>query len=237
MRFITTILLGTLTAGAAAQEGCHDLRPFFFPIDEFSENKIYRYESQEDPDNSQFWEMSIKIIDDDTILTTIAYGANLEKFEIFRESIGPAGSSMIEFSPIYDGVPVSSEACDVGVYAWSFDSVRSITWCAIYEGPYGPEKIAKTRTCQGMVDNIEFNGKSYRTIKFKDVFTYYIDPEDWTLAYTYSQYSYYCEGLGMIGYERFFEDSERKLWLTEIIDGEDWIETMENIEESMDSWD
>ncbi len=99
MKFIYTTIIA-LTCTFSMAEIASDsvsLKEFYFPYATFSEPVIYKYKDLNDSANIQYWHMQTEVFNNDTILVTKAYNAQLEQIELFKEKIDQEGCHMLEF--------------------------------------------------------------------------------------------------------------------------------------------
>lgn len=218
-----TLLFFLVCSTASSSNEGTNLKPYYFPYDEFHTPKIYKYVDQNNPDNIQYWLMEMRIVGSDTILVTKAYNAELKQIELFRERINSEGTTMIEFTMMDESKVTRTKPVDTEVYLWQQSKDDPITWSATYQSEYGEEQLAKTREFVSTTDSRVFKNTNHKTIKFKDTFTHSVKNSDWSDAYDYYQYSFYCQGLGMIEYERFLPNGNViHYYLDKVLTEEQW---------------
>ena len=217
------MLLISACSSTPPQDKTINLKSFFFPYENFFKPKIYKYVDKDNPDNIQYWFMETSVVTTDTILTTKAYNESLNQIELIREKTNSIGSTMLEFTMINDTIVTNSKATEIDVYHWHQPKDKKITWSVTYESQYGVESLSKTREFISSMSNKEFESNSYKTVKFKDTFKHSIKNKDWSDLYSFYQYSYYCQGLGMIEYERFLPDGKViDYYLDKVLTEEEW---------------
>ncbi len=201
-----------------------NLKPYYFPYQDFFEAKVYKY-SDKNADFVLYWHLKTEIVDNDTLFITKAYDKELNQIEFFTERISSKGSIMNEFIVFEETKAILTKRNDTIVYKWYLSEEKEIVWSTEHQSKYGKENISKSRCFISTVNDKEFSGNKYKTIKFKDTFSINVESNGRSDHIEYFQYSYYSKGLGMIGYKRFLPDKRIiEYSLQEILSEKQWNE-------------
>lgn len=212
------------SCGSKAEKNA-SIRKFYFPYQDLFTPQVYKYRDLNNPEKIQYWHIKSKISHGDTIMTTTTYNENFDVIEIFKEIIKPTGPEILSYTMINDLKITNTKAEAKEIYYWQQPFEQEITWSIIYRSRFGKEKLEKRRKLVGTNENKTFQNKSYPCAKFKDDYTQSATKDDWSDQYTFYQYSYYAEGIGLIEYKRFFDNgSEINYVLENIFTEEEWKE-------------
>lgn len=207
------LLLIVFAVSSNAQES--NYKDYYFPIQDFIEPKIYKYEDYFDSNNIVYWMLSTETRNSETYLITRAFDKNHKQFEFFKEQITTNGTVVTSFTDIYD---TDSETIGVvesnNVFYWDNNSlcffrIRVSDENYIFE---------KKRISADYKLNKSFKNQDYKCLVMND--TYIIrDLKTEEETYKYDQKTYYAKDIGVIGYKRFFLDGTMQDFrLTQIID-------------------
>lgn len=197
------------------------LKEYYFPIDSLSTPKIYHYRSKKDSEDL-FWELTTQRHENKTFLLTKAYKYNDEGeiviLEELKEDVNDKGAYLKEYVQYeYVGLDTSyklnSTIIEDPVMLWESNYEEPISWSLSNESKRYKNItrfISKNRTLINSNEKIEFNGQTYKAVKFGDdyktVFTNKITGKVENIN-EFHQVSYYAENIGLYEYSRRFNDN------------------------------
>lgn len=217
------ILLILLSCKLSAQS--FDLKEYYFPYADFFEPRIYQYTEKGDNEESQYWYMQTKIINNDTILSTKVYDEDFALVEVSEEKVHPKGMTILKYNLSLAGTMTISKILHKDVFRWKLSSEEKIKWSALYDSPYGKESIRKQRELISTKPHLQsFNKEEHQTIEFKDSYRHSVRTTDGARTYDFHQKSYYGKGIGLLNYKRSFpkNKSSYEYYLSKIFTKEAW---------------
>ncbi len=218
MRYLILFSLSILFDGFS--DG--SLREFYFPVDDFSESKVYKYECLSDSSRTQYWKLTFN--QDSQVLETEAYTSEFRKYELFKERITDKGTEVTEFIsfPSNDkglSIPVQNTLKDVDVFRWNDEESYRYSAETDYDGNY-KTVFTKDREFKGMAEISVFGEKKTSAKLLGKYKTEVVNSDE---TYEYSQFSYYVRGIGLVRMEKEYSDGFTEvLELTEILSLDEW---------------
>lgn len=220
-----------------------DLKKYYFPSDQFSDTIIYHYQSV-DGAQQMYWVMNSfelnGILKFNTTIIAPDDKSGCRKIEFISEDILADGSHVNAYTEYkFDGSSRILEAIgtiqESMVFKWNQTTTERITWQTeqmIKENPAFLQKFSKTRSLIGTDSTFVFNEDTLECAVFKDdIHMEVINQMSGKTSVTdFYQYSYYATNTGLVKYVRTFQDnSSVAFYLTEIIDGSNWVDICPNI--------
>ena len=246
LTLISISLILTVTTCSSDKEvvSSKKLRKYYFPVEELEKPKVYYYKSGEKSDQHLFWKLSKKVEDGKTYLITDAFtyseNGEIQKVEEIKERITEEGSFVVkyvqyEYDDLGNTFKLNSTMKDSCVFKWEMTSEKEIEWffsneSVIFENY--THSISKKRTLVGTDQKVNYNETKNKAIQFSDHFTTkYTNRSTGSVDKTYemNQTSYYSKGIGMVKYNRQFEDGSGITFkLHDIMSLDEWNKKIEN---------
>ncbi len=188
-----------------------NLMKYYYPINQKSEIKIYKYVNPNDKELTEYWKTTTNPIQR-TILTE-SYDSKFDLYNTFEEKVGKDKAELFKYIEYENDREIKAEVTKKIVYNSS--KTDSYNYAVEYTNKYGRFTFEKKRQFVNF-EEVEIQGKKYKTAKFKDeYFIHAIDEKD---KYEFNQNTFYSEKIGMVKYERFIPNGEiRILELAEIL--------------------
>jgi hypothetical protein len=168
---------------------------YYYNLHDLKKPKIYFYKCPQDPTKSQYWKVSSNL--KNNTLITEAFDYNLIQFERFEEQYDSLGSILIDYKLIGRDSITSTTVVNDDVYLWK--SSQDYSYKVKYNSPYGRIEFSKTRKFQRK-DSLIIQGSMKEVVIFKGEYRFYNSSTNQTFSYT--QFSYYAQGIGFVKYER-----------------------------------
>lgn len=189
-------------------------RQFYLPIAEFKSAKTYIYKSENDTLKIEYWKKSK--INKDEILTTRKNKSG-KLIDKVKETLDENGSNIKSYEILYKG--------DDWVNATKLHLIENslLKWDlnlkSFYSGQFYLNQsywnISRHREFYKK-EIKSFNKKDYETLVFKDIYTFSLEikPDEKefippTKFSNFIQYSYFAKGIGLIEYNRVFDDGKK----------------------------
>ncbi|MFT6717396.1 MAG: hypothetical protein ACJA0Q_002050 [Saprospiraceae bacterium] len=217
-------LIICITISILALSSCksQNLRTYYFDIADFNnKGKVYVFTDQNDTSQVQYWHMSTKITDGDTLFVTDGLDKRNRPVEVFVERIKDNNTEMVDYYFIrYDssGNDVKIPSMILKKQVYSFDHFKdTLVWSVKYQNAYGEEQMDKSRSLIELNVSQRISGESYQCALFRDEFS--IRAIDGNQTYKLYQESYYAKNVGLVRFVRTLPDgSIMDYQLTDIIE-------------------
>ena len=182
-----------------------NLSNYYFPINQQSETKIYKYIDPKNAEPDVYW--MTKTNPEKKTLITETYNSNFKLYNSFEERIEKGKAQLVNFIDYEEENNTSKEIIGVIKENQVFNSDKSKTYSYMveYENKFGKISYKKKRKFLEF-EQIEIQGKKYKTAKFKD--EYFIDVIDLNDKFGFHEISYYAKGIGMVKSIRFIATDE-----------------------------
>jgi len=203
MKRLIYLLLISGLAGCLSKSNIQ-LKEYYFPVNKFTEPKVYKFVDANDTTNIVYWRLSLEIKNNDTLFTTRGFNSQKQQIELFEEKITSKGALATNFIDIYDTKTLREGSIKENeVFLWNASTTYSYK-IFVKEGQYILEKL-RTPTTQTVTR--EFDGDKFNSIVMKDLYkTRDIDSEE--VMFTNKQETYYAKDIGIIGYKRWLPNGE-----------------------------
>jgi hypothetical protein len=184
-----------------------NLMKYYYPINQESEIKIYKYINPEDKESTEYWKTTTNPIQK-TILTE-SFDSKFNLYNTFEEKINEDKAELLKYIE-YEGEQMIKEIIATVKKNQVYSSSKSepYNYAVEYTNKYGKFTFEKKRQFVNF-EEIEIQGKKYETAKFKD--EYFINAIDQKEKFGFNQNTFYAEGVGMVKYERFITNDETKI--------------------------
>lgn len=197
----------------------HNLRSYYFKVSDFKDSKVYTYVDRNDDENIQNIRLRYEIIDNDTLF----YSETLDDFsrpkEVFVEKVDTNASKMIDYFLVnYNSTEKATKELSE-IYkreVFSFEASNyPLIWKLKVTTDGQPIIFEKKRTYLNEVTTLTILGKKTKCLVFKD--EYKLEDAITGSINNFYQYTYYASGLGMVRFERIFQDGfVFDYWLEEV---------------------
>ncbi|WP_111683841.1 hypothetical protein [Winogradskyella tangerina] len=180
-------------------------KAYYFPIENFREGIIYKYECLNDPVETQYWKLTSEFQN----LITEAYNQKYEKFEFFKEKFTDEGSEVVKF------ITYANENKSLVVFNRKIKSSDVFKWSTNEEYGYSAEFIHDSygdvffSVSKSFVEKetIKVLGIDRETLKFKCLYKTKIPSTNYD--YSYIQYMYYAQNLGLVKIEKEYPSGKK----------------------------
>tara|TARA_Y100000780_G_scaffold206688_1_gene202512 strand:+ start:695 stop:1360 length:666 start_codon:yes stop_codon:yes gene_type:complete len=198
-------------------------REFYFNATEFKPSKTYKYQSLNDSSKVELWIISNTNKNEILTVRKNEKGKQIDKLkEVITENGAKLKSYSISFfeNDWIDAIkfyPIKDE-----LFKWDLSDKATYSGQFYYDNLYWNlsrirEFVEKTQ--------IKYNNDYYETLVFKDTYKYNVfenQPSKINVSkpffQNFIQYSYFSYHVGLVKYERFYEDGNKESWkLVEIL--------------------
>jgi hypothetical protein len=170
------LLLVFVSCNSKGKESC---RSYYFPVQNFMQEKIYVFVNESNTEDTVFWAMKTTLAGSDTIFNTRIYNSktNLEKI---TERYENGTAFMREYSVYRDGVEIPCRVEDSTVYACNQQENNTVSWSFWYINNEQKFRLKKKRNQIKRDENQEvFLDKMQMNIEGKE------EAYDYTVRITY----------------------------------------------------
>lgn len=198
------------------------VKDYYFPISEWTESKIYKYECKLDPTKTEYWKLTSD--KKNNILTTEAFNSDYEQYELFKEQLTSNGSELIEFISYQTSNngqkdSIINKPIELDVFKWNTD--KPYQYSSESMDPYYGKVTFKKKREFIKQEIITVLGKEYKALKFKG--NYITQVERTNRFYEKNQFSYYAKGIGLVKMDKEYSNGSKvTLELTEIMTVDEW---------------
>ena len=200
-----------------------NLKDYYFQLEKFDKPKVYKYSNTFNTDEILYWHLESSTLNNKNYLTTSVFDQDLKQIETFKEEINSEGSVISKYTFFFDSQKTETIINDNDVFKWNQENYSSIKWSVSYPYLGGEMHIEKTRSYDNINLTKKFNDEEFRTVKFRDDFSFTESKGDQQNTYKYYQYSYYSEGIGLLEYVRYFPEGDLVYYkLEDILLEEEW---------------
>ena len=173
-----------------------NLSNYYFPTNKQSDTKIYKYIDPKNVEPNLYWKVKSDPLK--KTLITESYNSNFKLYNSFEERFEKNKTQLISYID-YEGEYNTPQKEIIGVIkenqVFNSDKSKTYSYMVEYENKYGKIRYKKKRKFLKF-EQIEIQGKKYKTAKFKDEFI--IEAIDLKDKFGFYDISYYAKGIGMI---------------------------------------
>jgi len=200
MNKLLTITLGIvfLTACSAQNKKSGiDIKDYYFPYSEFTQQKTYCYVNMNDTTEKSYWVMQTKIEGKDTLFCTTILDTKKQKSEDLIEKVIENGTQIQKynlFKPEDNQFTAECKVIESSVFDWKMNQGQTITWKVEFPEFNSKQTIemTKNRTFEKIdtVNNmVFFEDKMSMTLKGTDQ------------KFEYQVETHYKRNIGLISYK------------------------------------
>lgn len=183
-----------------------NLSNYYFPINQKSETKIYKYVDPKNIEPDLYWKTVTNPIK--KTLITESFNSNFELYNTFEEHVENGKAQLINYID-YEVEYNSTSKEIIGVIkenqVFNADKSETYSYRVEYKNKLGNISYKKKRKFLAF-EQIKIQGKKYNTAKFKDeLFIKIINSND---EFEFHEISYYAKGIGMVKLIRYAPTNE-----------------------------
>lgn len=200
-----------------------DLKNYYFPYQDFFEPTVYKYVNTQNPNDILYSLIETKVTEKDTTMATTTFDQSFYELDAGVEKVTSKGVELKTYTIYITGIVTPTRPIHKDIFRWKQNKQDKIKWSARYSSPFGEESIRKMREYIGSRPLYSFQKKDYPSIVFKDSYRHSIKAEKNIRTTDFYQEAIYCEGIGLVDYQRTMDDGTKLHYqLEEILSKKAW---------------